>query len=119
MCIRDSFGIEELELYLLTYYIYKSLNDDTIYLDKLIEHFGDDLAQLPSINKAIYSLVKKGRLQEKTKNSNGKIDAFVSAVIHPNTIKGLLAGSKKALKNKPVKSFIELLDAINLSLIHI
>jgi hypothetical protein len=111
--LSDFFGIDELEVYLLAYYIYKSLNDDNIFLDKMIEHFGDDLAQLPAINKAICSLIKKGRLQEKTKNTNGKIDAFVSAVIHPRTIKGLLEGDKKALKNKPVKSFVELLDAIN------
>jgi len=111
--LSDFFGIDELEVYLLTYYIYKSLNDDNIFLDKLIEHFGDDLAQLPAINKAICSLIKKGRLQEKSKNTNGKIDAFVSAVIHPRTVKGLLEGNKKALKNKPVKSFVELLDAIN------
>ena len=111
--LSDFFGIDELAVYLLAYYIYKSLNDDNIFLDKMIEHFGDDLAQLPAINKAICSLIKKERLQEKTKNTNGKIDAFVSAVIHPRTIKGLLEGDKKALKNKPVKSFVELLDAIN------
>lgn len=111
--LTDFFGVDELEVYLLTYYICKSLNDDKIFLDKLIEHFGDDLAQLPAINKAIYSLIKKGRLQEKVKNTNVKIDAFVSAVIHPRAIKGLLEGSKKGLKNKPLKSFIELLDEIN------
>ncbi len=95
--MTDFFGVDELEVYLLSYYICKSLNDDKIFLDKLIEHFGDDLAQLPAINKAIYSLIKKGRLQEKVKNTNVKIDAFVSAAIHPRAIKGLLEGSKKGL----------------------
>lgn len=110
--LSQFFSVNEPELYVLVYYIYKSLNDDTVYLDKLIEHFGNDLAQLPAMNQAIYSLIKKKRLQERPKSHSGRMDAFVSAVIHPRTIEGLLKGSKQALKTKPVKNFIELLDAI-------
>lgn len=106
------FGSNETEIYVLAYYINKSMNDDNIYLDKMIAHFGDDLAQLPAINQSIYSLIKKGRLQEKAKSRNGKIEAFVSAVIHPRTIQGLLKGSKEALKSRPLKNFIDLLDAL-------
>lgn len=111
--LSQFFSVNETELYVLVYYIYKSLNDDTVYLDKLIEHFGDDLAQLPAMNQAIYSLIRKKRLQERPKSHSGRMDAFVSALIHPRTIEGLLKGSKQALKTKPVKNFIELLDAID------
>lgn len=107
------FGVNETDIYILVYYINRSLNDDIIYLDKMIGHFGDDLAQLPAINKSIYSLIKKGRLQEKAKSRNGKLEPFVSAVIHPRTIQGLLKGSKEALKSKPLKNFIEFLDALD------
>lgn len=110
--LSSFFNVNETELYVLVYYICKSLNDDIVYLDKLIGHFGDDLAQLPAMNQAIYSLIKKKRLQERPKSRDGRMDAFVSAVIHPRTIEGLLKGSKQALKSKPVKNFIELLDAI-------
>lgn len=111
--LSSFFSVNETELYVLVYYIYKSLNDDTVYLDKLIAHFGDDLAQLPAVNQAIYSLIRKKRLQERPKSHSGRMDAFVSALIHPRTIEGLLKGSKQALKTKPVKNFIELLDAID------
>lgn len=107
------FGVNETDIYILVYYINRSLNDDIIYLDKMIGHFGDDLAQLPAINQSIYSLIKKGRLQEKAKSRNGKLEPFVSAVIHPRTIQGLLKGSKEALKSKPLKNFIEFLDAFD------
>lgn len=110
--LAQFFGISDAEVYVLAYYICKSLNDDKVYLDKLLNHFGDDLSQLPLINKAIRTLIKKGRLQEKAKNRNGVDEAFVSAVIHPRTIQGLLKGSRAELKSKPVKNFLELLELV-------
>ena len=79
------FSANETEIYVLAYYINKSMNDDNIFLDKMIAHFGDDLAQLPAINQSIYSLIKKGRLQEKAKNKNGKYRQFKFAFQLPCT----------------------------------
>lgn len=107
------FGINEIEVYVLTYFINKALNDDTVYWDKIINHFGDDLSQLPLMNKALQVLIKKGRLQEKPKSRNGKNEFFIIGIMHPRTIKALLSGNRQDLKAKPVKSFVELLELID------
>lgn len=107
------FGINEIEVYVLTYFINKALNDDTVYWDKIINHFGDDLSQLPMMNKALQVLIKRGRLHEKPKNRNGKNEFFIIGVMHPRTIQALLSGNQRDLIAKPVKSFVELLDLID------
>ncbi|HQS24626.1 MAG TPA: ATP-binding protein [Sediminibacterium sp.] len=91
----------------------KALNDDTVYWDKIINHFGDDLSQLPIMTKAIQALIKKARLLEKPKSRNGKPEFFIIGIMHPRTIQALLSGNKRDLNAKPVKSFVELLELID------
>jgi len=106
------FGITLIELCVLCYYIKTSLNEDGCKLEELVAHFGNDLSQLPIINTAIHSLIKKGRLQDKPVNKNGGLNPFKPAIIHSRTIKALLSGTKKDLQVKQLSSFVDLMETI-------
>ncbi len=106
------FGITLIELCVLCYYIKTSLNEDGCKLEELVAHFGNDLSQLPIINTAIHSLIKKGRLQDKPVNKNVGLNPFKPAIIHSRTIKALLSGTRKDLQVKKLSSFVDLMETI-------
>lgn len=109
--LRAFLKIDNFQVIIICYYVHTYITNKEIAFADIVKHFGNDMSILSEFNKCITRLLKKGLLLEKV-TTGMQAEVLKSVVIHQRTLKALVHGKKKFLKQQPVNSILQFMEQI-------